>query len=165
MYPPPAVTIERSPMPSYHVRTTTSASSETVWRLLADGRSWPRWSSGLDELVESRSSGLDPKGRDGVGSVRAFRTGRTVAAERLVELVEYRKMTYEDVFNPALRDYRAEIRLEPNTDGGTAISWQGSWHARPGVGWLMPFILPGIMQRMADDLSTYAARIDDERSR
>src|SRR5688500_6586285 len=103
MYPPPAMTtIERSPLPSYHVRTTTSDSPETVWRLLVDGRSWPRWSSGLDEHVEPRSSGLDPNGRDGVGSVRAFRTGRTVAAERLVELVENRKMTYEDVFNPAL---------------------------------------------------------------
>lgn len=152
-------------MPSYHVRSTTSAPPEIVWRLLVDGRSWPRWSSGLDELVEPRSSGLDPNGRDGVGSVRAFRTGRTVAAERIVELVENRRMTYEDVFNPALRDYRAEIHLEPGADGGTTISWRGSWHARPGVGWLMPFILPGVMQRMASDLSNHAARIGDEASR
>ncbi|WP_423462168.1 SRPBCC family protein [Promicromonospora sp. MS192] len=152
-------------MPSYHVGTTTSAAPGTVWRLLIDGRSWPRWSSGLDELVETRSSGLDPEGRDGVGAVRAFRTGRTVAAERLVELVENRSMTYEDVVNPALRDYRAEIQLEPNADGGTAISWRGSWRARPGVGWLMPFILPGVMQRMADDLSAYAAQVDREESR
>lgn len=64
-------------MSSYHVSSTTSARPDTVWRLLIDGRSWPRWSSGIDELVEGRSSGVDPHGRDDVGTVRVFRSGRS----------------------------------------------------------------------------------------
>ncbi|MGV9612814.1 hypothetical protein [Nocardia xishanensis] len=70
--------------------------------MLIDGRAWPRWSSGLDELVEERSSGLDPRGRDGIGAVRAFRTGRVVTGERLTELVADRRMAYEDAFNFAI---------------------------------------------------------------
>jgi hypothetical protein len=78
-------------MPSYRVSTATSARPDTVWRLLIDGRSWPRWASGIDELVEARSSGLDPHGHDDVGTVRVFRSGRTFAGERLTELVENRE--------------------------------------------------------------------------
>ncbi|RCV47842.1 SRPBCC family protein [Marinitenerispora sediminis] len=144
-------------MPRYRVSATTAAPAETVWGLLVDGRAWPRWASGLDELVEDRSSRLDPHGRDGVGAVRAFRSGRTVTGERLTELVENRRMAYEDTFNLALKNYRAVIELEPAAAGGTTITWRGTWRARPGVGWLMPFILPSVMQRMGDDLAAYAA--------
>lgn len=143
-------------MPSYSVSATTTAPASTVWSLLVNGRSWPRWASGLDELVESRSSGLDPRGRDCVGAVRAFRSGRTVTGERITELIENQRLAYEGTFNPALRDYRAVIELAPAAGGGTDIIWQGSWRTRAGVGWLMPFVLPGVMQRMADDLATYA---------
>ncbi|WP_155361323.1 hypothetical protein [Acrocarpospora macrocephala] len=45
------------------------------------------------------------------------------------------------------------IDLEPTAAGGTTITWR----ARPGAGWLMPFVLPGVMQRMVDDLAAYAA--------
>lgn len=144
-------------MPRYAVRATTSAPPDAVWRLLVDGRSWPRWASGLDELVEDRSAGLDPGGSDGVGAVRVFRSGRTVAGERITGLAENRRLEYEDVFNPALRDYRAVIELEPDAGGGTAITWRGTWRARPGLGWLMPLVLPGVMRRMAADLAAHAS--------
>jgi uncharacterized protein YndB with AHSA1/START domain len=144
-------------MPRYHVSSTTSAPVEVVWGLLIDGRSWPRWSSGLDELVQDRSSGLDPNGHDGVGAVRAFRTGRVVAGERLTELVENRRLSYEDAFNHAMKDYRAVIELAPMSTGGTVISWRGTWRMKPGIGWVLPFVLPRVMQRMADDLAGYAA--------
>ncbi|GAA5071451.1 SRPBCC family protein [Nocardia iowensis] len=145
-------------MPNYRVTATTSAPVDTVWGLLIDGRSWPRWSSGLDELVEDRSSGLDPHGHDGVGAVRAFRTGRVVTGERLTELVPNRRLAYEDAFNFAMKDYRAAVELEPTAAGGTTITWHGTWRMRPGIGWTMPFVLPGVMQRMADDLAGYAAK-------
>jgi len=143
-------------VPQYRTHATTSASVDTVWALLIDGRSWPRWSSGLDELVAERSSGLDPHGRDDVGAIRAFRTGRVVASERLTELVAGRRLSYEDVVNAAMKDYRAVIELAPTPTGGTAISWCGTWRMRPGIGWTTPFFLPRIMQRMADDLAGYA---------
>ncbi|WP_378738200.1 SRPBCC family protein [Nocardia brasiliensis] len=145
-------------MPNYRVSSTTAAPVETVWGLLIDGRSWPQWSSGLDELVEERSSGLDPHGHDGVGAVRAFRTGRAVTGERLTELVPNRRLCYEDAFNFAMKDYRAAVELEPTAAGGTTITWHGTWRMRPGIGWIMPFVLPRVMQRMADDLAEYAAK-------
>ncbi|GAA4725676.1 Polyketide cyclase / dehydrase and lipid transport [Promicromonospora umidemergens] len=145
-------------MPHYQASATTSAPPHTVWDLLIDGRTWPRWSSGLDELVQERSSGLDPHGRDSVGAIRAFRTGRIVTGERLTELAPQQRMAYEDAFNFALKDYRAVIELEPTSTGGTNIDWHGTWRTRPGIGWTLPFVLPGVMQRMADDLADYAAR-------
>ncbi|HEV6954793.1 MAG TPA: SRPBCC family protein [Promicromonospora sp.] len=148
-------------MPSYHVTASSTASPDTVWSLLVDGRSWPRWASGLDELVEDRSTGLGPDGHDDVGTVRAFRSGRTVASERVTELSgpPTFRLAYQDVVNAALRDYRAVVALTPGSGGGTDIDWHGTWRARPGAGWLMPFLLPGIMQRMADDLAAYAAAV------
>jgi len=140
----------------YYVRSSTSAPAAAVWELLIDGRTWPRWASGLDDLVESGSSGLGPDGRDGVGTVRAFRTGRTVTSERLVELVPNRRMVYQDVVNPAIKDYRAVIELTPGAGERTIITWHGTWRARPGLGWVMPFVLPRVMQRMADDLAASA---------
>ncbi|MGW9350159.1 SRPBCC family protein [Nocardiopsis flavescens] len=144
-------------MPRYAVRATTSAPPDAVRRLPADGRSRPRWASGLDEPVEDRPTGLDPGGSDGVGAVRAFRSGRTVTGERITGLAENRRPAYEDVFNPALKDYRAVIELEPGTGGGTAITWRGTWRARPGLGRLPPLVLSGVMRRMAADPAAHAS--------
>lgn len=144
-------------MPHYRVSATSSAPVDTVWGLLIDGRNWPLWSTGIDELVEGRSSGLDHHGPDGVGAVRAFRTGRVVTGERLTELEKGRRLSYEDAFNFAMKDYRAVVELEPTTAGGTVISWRGTWRVKPGIGWVMPFILRRVMQRMAADLARYAA--------
>ncbi|OLT09697.1 ATPase [Pseudonocardia sp. CNS-139] len=146
-------------MPQYHVTATTSAAVATVWSLLIDGRSWPLWSSGLDELVEERSTGLDPDGHDDVGTVRAFRSGRVVTGERLTELVEGRRIAYEDAFNFSIKDYRAVVQLEPTAAGGTTIDWHGTWRTRPGLGWLTPLFLPRVMQQMATDLADHAATI------
>jgi Polyketide cyclase / dehydrase and lipid transport len=148
---------ESTAVPRYDVSSTSSAPVEVLWGLLIDGRSWPRWSSGLDELVEERSSGLDPHGRDGVGAVRAFRTGRVVTGERLTEVVEHRRLSYEDAFNHAMKDYRAVIELDSTSTGGSVISWRGTWRMKPGVGWILPFVLPRVMQRMADDLAGHVA--------
>lgn len=145
-------------MPSYHASATTTALPEVVWRLLVDGRAWPCWPSGLDELIEERSSGLDPHGHDGVGAVRAFRTGRVVTGERLTQLVPERRLAYEDASNFALRDYQAVIDLEPTALGGTNIERCGTWRVRPGIGWVMPFVLPAVMQRMANDFADHARR-------
>lgn len=143
-------------MPHYRVTATTSAPVDTVWALLVNGRSWPRWSSTLDELVEEHSSNLDPQGHDDVGAVRAFRTGRTITGERLTKLVRNRHLSYEATTNPTMKNYQATVNLAPTTADGTLITWHGTWRMKPGIGWTMPFILPRVMQRMADDLARYA---------
>jgi hypothetical protein len=41
-----------------------------------------------------------------------------VTGERLTELVEDRRLSYEDAFNVALKDYRAVVELEPAPEEG-----------------------------------------------
>ncbi|UJW35494.1 SRPBCC family protein [Saccharothrix sp. AJ9571] len=144
-------------MRKYDVTAISAAPPAAVWRLLADARTWPAWST-VDEVVADRSSGLDPDGRDPVGAIRAFRTGRTVTGERLTGLVEEKQLTYEDAFNWALRDYRAVVDLMPTTEGGTFIHWHGTYSARRGLGRLMQGVLQRTMQRMADGLAAHAAK-------
>lgn len=145
-------------MPQYSVRSHTPAPIATVWKLLQDGRSWPVWSTVLDELVAERSNGLGPDGLDGVGAVRAFRVGRVVSGERLSVVEAPHHLGYEDVFNPALRDYRADVRLAEAPEGGTSVHWSGHYRMKPLVGWVLPWILPRTMQRMADDLAAGATQ-------
>jgi uncharacterized protein YndB with AHSA1/START domain len=145
-------------MLSYDVTAVSTASPAAVWRLLVDAHTWPTWSA-VDSLVVERSSGLDPDGRDPVGAVRAFRTGRTVAGERLTALVEEKRLAYEDVFNPVIRNYRAVIDLAPTSDGGTTIHWHGTYNAKWGLGWLMKRLLHRVMQQMADGLASHAATL------
>ncbi|MEU7143580.1 SRPBCC family protein [Nocardia sp. NPDC046473] len=143
-------------MQSYDATATTTASPADIWPLLVDARTWPLWSA-VDALDVKRSSGLDPDGRDPVGAVRAFRTGRIVTGERLTGLDEGNRMTYEDAFNWALRNYSAVIDLVPASDGRTVIHWYGTYTARWGLGWLLQRMMKRVMQQMADGLASYAA--------
>jgi hypothetical protein len=137
---------------NYDAAATSKASPVVVWRLLLDARTWPVWSA-VDSLDTERSSGLDPDGRDPVGAVRAFRTGRMVTGERLTGLDEEKQLTYEDAFNSVIRNYRAVIELTPAPDGGTFIRWHGIYSTRWGMGWFMQ----RFMQRMVDGLASHAA--------
>ena len=56
-----------------------------------------------------------------------------------------------------MKDYRAAIELEPTPVGGTVIGWRGTWRVKPGIGWVLPFVLPRVVQRMADDLAGKSA--------
>lgn len=140
---------------AYDATSTSTAPPAVVWRLLLDARTWPTWSA-VDALDVERSSGLDPDGRDPVGAVRAFRTGRTVTGERVTGLVEEKQLTYEDAFNRAIHDYRAVVDLAPTPTGGTLIHWHGTYATKWGTGWLLRGVMQRVMQRMADGLAAYA---------
>jgi hypothetical protein len=62
----------------YDVRTRSEAPATVIWALLLDAATWPVWSC-VDNLEREQSIGLDPDGRDIVGAVRAFRSGRMVS--------------------------------------------------------------------------------------
>lgn len=145
-------------MQKYDVRATSKAPAAVVWRLLLDARSWPDWST-IDSLDLERSSGLGPDGRDTVGTVRAFRTGRTVTGERLTSIDEEKRLTYEDAFHPAISDYRAVVELTATPEGGTHIHWHGTFSTHWATGWLVGRTMRGVMQRMANRLASHAATI------
>ncbi|MER0478247.1 SRPBCC family protein [Streptomyces sp. Edi2] len=142
-------------MHTYDVTVTTGASPETVWKLLVDSASWPLWSK-VDSLDTTRSVGLDPGGDDGIGAVRAFRTGRVVTGERLTEKVEPRLLAYEDAFNSSMHNYHARIELKPTASSGTVIHWYGEYETNRLWGWVMPRYLQKFMQGMANGLARYA---------
>ncbi|MGW7079984.1 SRPBCC family protein [Streptomyces sp. NPDC054866] len=142
-------------MPKYEVTVTTGAPPEVVWKLLVDAASWPLWSK-VDSLDTTRSVDLDLGGDDGVGAVRAFRTGRTVTGERLTEKVEPRLLAYEGAFNASMRNYRARIELQPTASSGTVIHWSGEYETSGLLRWVMPRYLQKFMQGMAEGLARYA---------
>jgi len=142
----------------YDVTATSKASVTVIWALLLDAATWPTWSC-VDSLVHERSAGLDPDGRDSVGTVRAFRSGRTVTGERITRLEDERRLSYEDAFNPVMRDYQADIEIKPTADGGTSVHWHGVYSTRWGMGWLMGPYLQRYMQRMADGLVSHGEEI------
>lgn len=128
------------------------ATPERIWALLVDVESWPVWGT-VDELVPERSANLSSHGRDGIGAVRAFRTGRIVTSERIVELHPYQHFVYADAENPYLSNYRAEVELRPVETGGTAIRWHGTYDVRFGLRLMMRPVMNRTMRRTAVGLA------------
>ncbi|MBB3094427.1 uncharacterized protein YndB with AHSA1/START domain [Actinoplanes campanulatus] len=140
---------------SYDAEAQSPADPERIWALLVDASSWPKWGT-VDELMPERSSNVSDDGQDGVGAVRAFRTGRVVTSERIVELEPCRLFAYVDADNPYLRDYRAEIRLSPAAAGGTSIRWRGTYEVAFGVHLFMRPLMNRTMRRMVEGLARAA---------
>jgi uncharacterized protein YndB with AHSA1/START domain len=133
------------------VRVTTSAPAATVYALLRDGASWPVWSPiGSFEL---RAEGAGEP--EGVGAIRAFRTGLTTSVERIVELVPDRRLSYVLERGLPIAGYRADVDLTPAGDG-TEIRWHSTFHATvPGTGWLYHGLLQRFITRCAEGLASH----------
>jgi carbon monoxide dehydrogenase subunit G len=89
--------------------------------------------------------------------MRAFRTGKFVAKERITVLDAPRRFAYEGLGNPQMADYRATIELRETPDGGTRIRWHGTYQARRGMRWFFQWCLRRYMKSMADGLAKNAA--------
>ena len=136
------------------LQVTTPASPAAVYALLRDGASWPRWSP-IETFELEREGAEEP---EGLGAVRVFRTGRITSRERIVELVPDRRLSYTLLSGLAIRDYRADIDLEP-ADVGTRISWHSSFEPRvPGTGGLYRWQLQRFITRLVHGLAEAAGR-------
>jgi carbon monoxide dehydrogenase subunit G len=115
------------------IRARAAAKPATVFALLRDGAAWPTWSP-LDSFELEREGDRE---REGVGAIRVFRTGRRITTrERIVEIVDNRRFSYVLLSGLAIRDYRADIDLEPDGDG-TVLHWHSSFRPKmPGFGWV-----------------------------
>lgn len=133
------------------ITTTTTASPAAVWALLDDSATWPSWTS-IDSHVPVR----EPDAA-GLGEERRFRTGRREIVERIVERIPERRLTYILLSGLALRDYRAEIDLEP-TGEGTRIRWHTTFAPKvPGMGGTYRRTLEKITRQFVDGLAAAAA--------
>ena len=138
------------------VRGVTSADADTVYALLRDGASWPRWSPlGSFELV--REGEAEP---EGLGAIRLFRTGGVRSYEKIVALEPGRRFGYALDHGLPLRDYVAYVDLSPR-DGGTEIHWHSTFTAKiPGTGWFYRRFLGSFIKRVVAGLvSATGARV------
>jgi Polyketide cyclase / dehydrase and lipid transport len=138
------------------VRARTSASPAAVYELLADGTTWPTWSPlGSFELERP-----GPESGESVGAIRVFRTGRVTSRERVAELVPGRRFSYELLSGLPIRDYRADVDLEPAAEGGTEIHWHSSFLPKlPGTGWLIRRRFTSFIEQCADGVAAHAATL------
>ncbi|MEU4741652.1 SRPBCC family protein [Actinosynnema sp. NPDC023658] len=136
------------------VRVRSSAPPERVFRLLADGSTWPEWSPAVGYERERAGDA------SGVGEIRVFRNkGRkALTREEVVELTPNRRVGYVLLSGLAIRDYQAFIDLAPDGDG-TAIHWHSSFEPKArGTGWLYRLVLQAVISRYAHGLAAHAAR-------
>jgi hypothetical protein len=135
----------------YHVETTAVAAApiDVVWARVADITTWSQWGQ-WDDTTRERDGVPAP---DGVGALRRFRRGRRVHTEEVVAFDAPRRLAYEVREGLPVRDYHAEVTLEP-VGGGTRIRWVADFDgANPIGGWVTYQVLrrffPGTARRLA----------------
>lgn len=132
------------------IRRAIAAEAGAIYRLLDDSSSWPSWTP-----IESFEL-IEPPGADGIGEVRAFRTGRVHVRERIVERKPDRRLSYALLGGLAVRNYCAEIDLVPAADG-TSIRWHTTFEPKiPGTGWIYRRALAKATREFVDGLARRA---------
>jgi hypothetical protein len=139
------------------VRGRSAAAPSAVYALLRDGATWPSFSP-IDRFELERSGESE---REGLGAIRVFSTdhavGCTRSREEIVELRPDRRFSYVLLSGLAIRNYRADIDLEPTADGGTAIRWHSTFTGKtPGTGWFYRRVLTGFIEKMVAGLAAHA---------
>ena len=116
------------------VTVTTCADPATVYALLRDGASWPSWSP-IGSFELERPAADEPEGwARCASSAPPSRWASPVSREQIVELVPDRRLSYVLISGLPIRDYRADVDLTPDRDGGTAIRWHSTFRgAMPGA--------------------------------
>ena len=132
---------------------TTTADPATVYALLREGATWPVWGP-LDSFELERPGEGEP---EGLGAVRIFRSGRVTGRDTIAELVPDRRFSYTHVSNLPMKNYRADVDLEPSGDG-TTIRWVSAFDPKfPGTGALLRRGLDGFVAKLANGLAEHAS--------
>ena len=108
---------------SYEVRARSAAPPQQVFDLLADATTWRRWAGPMVLQSWWEHEGDPPPG--GIGAIRRLGVRGASSREQIVAYEPPRHLGYVWMTR-VIRDYRADVRLEP--DGtGTTIVWGGSF--------------------------------------
>jgi uncharacterized protein YndB with AHSA1/START domain len=107
---------------------TTRAAPEIVWALVSDAMTYPRWGPWREAGYQSRGD-TSPRG-PGAGywlrSSRRYGLRYPVSVEKILDAEQGRHLAYAVIDGIPVRNYRADITLEPAA-GGTRIHWAASW--------------------------------------
>ena len=130
----------------------STAGVDAVYALLADGTTWPRWSP-IESFERERGAELAV---DGTGEIRIHRRGRITGRDQIVELIPGRRFAYLSLSGLPVRDYYAQVDLEPDATG-SIIHWRASFVPKiPGTGALLEHGIRRFLSECADGLARYA---------
>lgn len=133
----------------------TDAPPHTVYELLRNPQTWTAWST-MDDVVLEKPAVGEP---NGVGSVRRLTRGRVIGFDEVAELVPDRRFGYVHLRGLPVRDYRADVDLEP-VEGGTRIHWHATFRRKtPGTGWLLRITLGKFLREITQGLAIHAASL------
>jgi hypothetical protein len=140
---------------SYEVTGHSTAATEQVFDLLADGAGWSRWAGPM--IVKSWWEREGTPAPGGVGAIRALGMNRVGSREEIVAYDPPTHMAYTILSGLPVRDYRADVRLTPD-GGGTRISWSGTFTPKvPGTGPLLRLFLLTTIGSFVRRLAKHAA--------
>ena len=106
---------------SYRVTARSAAPPARVFEVLADAPGWKRWAGPMVLQAWWEREGTPAPG--GVGAIRRLGLGKVGSREEIVAYDPPHHLAYTWLTR-VVRDYRADVRLEPDGDG-TRIVWSG----------------------------------------
>lgn len=134
---------------------TTKGAIEVVWQLLSRVETWPSWSLHKEARLE-RAGSPTP---NGLGAIRILgRTAKKVNREEVVAFEAPTHFAYRLVRGMPLRNYRADVRLSPQDDGGTHITWESHFDKSGPAGWYYQAVVRWVVKRWSADLAKAAAK-------
>ncbi len=138
---------------SYRVEARAAAPVEEVWPLVGEAKRWQEWSF-LTRTGLEREGVPEP---DGVGAVRHFSRMGVGSREEVLAWDPPHHLAYTIVGGGfPVRNYRADLTLEPDGDG-THIRWSGTYDEKwPGSAAAIGALLTRMMQKFATDVARYA---------
>jgi uncharacterized protein YndB with AHSA1/START domain len=137
---------------------TTRAAPEIVWAMVSDVMTYPRWGS-WREAGYRRRGDTSPRGPGAVywlRSSRRYGLRYPVSVEKILDAEQGRHLAYTVIGGIPVRNYRADITLEP-APGGTRIRWAASWD-RTLAGRLVHRSLRRVYPQIVADLTAAAEK-------
>lgn len=141
-------------MSRYRVATTAVAAApiDAVWVRVADITTWSEWGQ-WDATSRLRDGEPAP---DGNGALRQFRRGCRTHVEEVVAFEPPHRLAYEVRSGFPVRNYHAEVTLEP-VGGGTRIRWIADFDGtNPVTGWVIEKALRQFFPKTARSLARAA---------
>jgi Polyketide cyclase / dehydrase and lipid transport len=128
---------------SFEVTALSGADAATLFDLAADGGRWSRWAGPYGLASSWERQGDPPPG--GIGAIRRLGRWPIVVREETIAYERDRLHGYTMLTRAPLRDYRAEVALDPRDDG-THVAWRGTFtELIPGTGPLVEWVLKRLL--------------------
>ena len=140
-----------------HVKAHFVAAPEQVFARIGDHRNLRDWINEIDHLVEVDHSQSITPGRSNVGTTRVC----DFAGMKLTERMQFWEpgvsyaYTILDGEDAVATQHLGVFTIEEDGGGGSILSWRQYFEPKPWSlkGHMMPFIMPGIMERALDNLT------------